>query len=48
VTPVVLAVTFVGWLTSLSVVALVPIDVYTSLAHRDPGSLDVLWSISYW
>jgi hypothetical protein len=48
VTPVVLAVTFVGWLTSLSVVALVPIDVYASLARREPGSLDVLWSISYW
>lgn len=48
VTPVVLGVTFVGWLTSLSVVALVPIDVYSSLAHRHPGSLNVLWSISYW
>ncbi|EFN54970.1 hypothetical protein CHLNCDRAFT_134747 [Chlorella variabilis] len=48
VTPVVLAVTFVGWLTSLSVVALVPIDVYSALGHKDPGSLDILWSISYW
>lgn len=48
VAPVILGVTFVGWLTSLSVVALVPIDVYSALAHREPGSLDVLWSISYW
>ncbi|KAL4450039.1 hypothetical protein ABPG77_010708 [Micractinium sp. CCAP 211/92] len=48
VTPVVLMTTFVGWLTALSVVALVPIDVYSSLAHDDPGPLAVLWSISYW
>lgn len=48
VTPVVLAVTFTGWLTALSVVALVPIDVYTSLAHADTGPLATLWSISYW
>lgn len=48
VTPVVLLTTFVGWLTALSVVALVPIDVYSSLAHDDPGPLAILWSISYW
>lgn len=48
VTPVVLAVTYAGWLTSLSVVALVPIDVYTSLAGKDTGALSTLWSISYW
>lgn len=48
VTPVVLLTTFVGWLTALSVVALVPIDVYSSLAHDDPGPLATLWSISYW
>lgn len=44
----VLAVTYAGWLTSLSVVALVPIDVYTSLAGKDTGALSTLWSISYW
>ena len=48
VTPVVLLVTYAGWLTSLSVVALVPIDVYTSLAGKDTGALSTLWSISYW
>lgn len=48
VTPVVLAITYIGWLTALSVVALVPIDVYSALAHADTGPLDVLWSISYW
>lgn len=48
VTPVVLVVTYAGWLTSLSVVALVPIDVYTSLAGKDTGALSTLWSISYW
>ena len=48
VSPVVLAVTYVGWLTALSVVALVPLDVFSALAGDDPGPLGVLWSISYW
>lgn len=48
VTPVVLITTFIGWLTALSVVALVPLDVYSALAKADPGRLDVLWTISYW
>ena len=48
VSPVVLAITYIGWLTSLSVVALVPIDVYIALAHQNQGPLATLWSISYW
>ena len=48
VTPVVLVITYIGALTALSVVALVPIDVYCALSHSDPGPLGTLWSISYW
>ena len=48
VTPVVLAITYLGWLTSLSVVALVPIDVYSALTYKNTGPLVTLWSISYW
>ena len=41
-------ITCLAWLTALSVVALVPIDVYTTLAHRNTGPLPTLWNISYW
>ena len=43
-----LVITYIGALTALSVVALVPIDVYCALSHSDPGPLGTLWSISYW
>lgn len=46
---VVLAVTWYGWLTTLSVVALVPIDAYTTLSGL--GDVDIillLWRLSYW
>lgn len=41
-------VTCVAWLTSLSVIALVPIDVYSTLADIAVPALDILWSVSYW
>lgn len=44
----VLLITCAAWLTSLSVVALVPIDVYTTLASKEVGALGTLWSVSYW
>lgn len=43
-----LGITSLAWLTALSVVALVPIDVYSTLARRQTGPLETLWNISYW
>eukprot|EP00889_Picochlorum_renovo_P004636 jgi/Picre1/31666/NNA_007017.t1 len=45
----VLLITWYGWLTSFSVVALVPLDVYTTLSGE--GNVNVvlyLWRVSYW
>lgn len=44
----IIAVVSLAWLTALSVVALVPIDVYSTLARRQTGPLETLWNISYW
>ena len=46
---VVLAITWYGWLTTLSVVALVPVDAFTTLSGT--GDVDIillLWRLSYW
>ncbi|GAB4818944.1 hypothetical protein N2152v2_005990 [Parachlorella kessleri] len=43
-----LVATGLAWLTALSVVALVPIDVYSTLAHKEAPAIKTLWSISYW
>lgn len=46
---VVLLITWYGWLTTLSVVALVPVDVYTTLSgFGDVDTILVLWRLSYW
>ena len=46
---VVLLVTWYGWLTSFSVVALVPIDVYTTLSGvGNVAVVLILWRVSYW
>jgi hypothetical protein len=45
---VTLLITGFAWLTSLSVIALVPIDVYTTLAHWDVPALKPLWKTSFW
>jgi hypothetical protein len=39
-----------AWLTSMCIVALVPLDVWTTLAQITAGRafVGVLWSISYW
>lgn len=45
------AVAVVAWVTSLSIVALVPVDVLNSLQGTSgslTGPLGILWSISYW
>ncbi|KDD72520.1 hypothetical protein H632_c3238p0, partial [Helicosporidium sp. ATCC 50920] len=47
-----LGVTTVAWLMSLSVLALVPLDVWAALSGgasaRDEQVLGVLWTVSYW
>lgn len=46
---VVLAITWYGWLTTLSVVALVPVDVFTTLSGTGNVSVILLlWRLSYW
>lgn len=45
----VLAVVWYAWLTSLSVVALVPVDVFTTMAgYGNTAAITLLWKISYW
>ena len=49
VSPLVFGVTWCAWLTSLSVVALVPLDVFFTLSDRKETKLvEILWEISYW
>lgn len=38
----------VAWLTSISIVALVPIDVWTTLNHTSTESIVILWMSCYW
>ena len=45
------AIAVVAWVTSLSIVGLVPVDVLDSLQGTSgsiTGPLSILWSISYW
>lgn len=45
----ILATVFYAWLTSLSVVSLVPVDVFTTLAgYGNTDAILLLWRISYW
>jgi hypothetical protein len=37
-----------AWLTSLSIVVIVPIDVYTTLTKQQTPVMGVLWDICYW
>lgn len=49
VDPVSLLTTWYGWLTSFSVVALVPLDVYTTLSGTgNVRAVSLLWQVSYW
>ena len=41
-------ITAVGWITSIGIVALVPIDVWASLHKSNRSSVAVMWSIAYW
>ncbi len=38
----------IGWVTSISVIALVPIDVWVTLTDGDTSSIAVMWLICYW
>ena len=38
----------VGWFTSISIIAIVPIDVWTTLNGGDNDSIFVMWKICYW
>ena len=49
VTPLVLVTVWYTWLTSPRVVALVPIDAFTTLAgYGNTAAITILWKISYW
>lgn len=37
-----------AWLTSFSIVVLVPLDVYTTLMQKPEPAIGVMWNISYW
>ena len=37
-----------AWLTSMMVVAVVPLDVYSTLKHEKPAALGVMWNIAFW
>lgn len=37
-----------GWLTSMGVVALVPLDVWSTLAKQPVAAIGTLWDIAYW
>jgi hypothetical protein len=37
-----------AWLVSFSVIALVPIDVWSTLAQAPQGGISILWRIAYW
>ncbi|GAQ89609.1 hypothetical protein KFL_005410080 [Klebsormidium nitens] len=37
-----------AWFTNLSIVILVPIDVYTTLHHGRSNAVSIMWSTAYW
>jgi LMBR1-like membrane protein len=42
------AVVGVAWLTTLIVCCVVPIDIYSTLASKNPEAVDILWDMAYW
>ncbi|KAK9907685.1 hypothetical protein WJX75_008089 [Coccomyxa subellipsoidea] len=38
----------VGWMTSISIIAIVPIDVWTTLNGGNNKSVFIMWAICYW
>lgn len=45
---VVRLITAYAWLVSFSIVVLVPIDVYRTLASRESASLGAFWNFAFW
>ncbi|KAK9807047.1 hypothetical protein WJX72_011975 [[Myrmecia] bisecta] len=41
-------ITATAWVTSISIVVLVPIDVWTTLNNKPQGAIGVLWDCCYW
>ena len=41
-------ITAVAWITSIGIVALVPIDVWSTLKATSRSSVAVMWEIAYW
>lgn len=37
-----------AWLTTLLVCCIVPIDVYSTLASKNPEAITILWDVSFW
>lgn len=37
-----------GWLTAMAVVAIVPLDVYSSLSKHPPSVLGIMWDVAFW
>lgn len=41
-------VTAYAWLNCMAVVAIVPIDVYSTLNHTKPNELGYMWMVAFW
>lgn len=37
-----------GWLTAMTIVAIVPLDTYATLNHRNTDAVAMMWSIVFW
>lgn len=37
-----------GWLTAMTIVAIVPLDTYATLNHRPIDVISIMWSIVFW
>lgn len=41
-------VTAYAWLNCMAVVAIVPIDVYSTLEHKKTAALGYMWMVAFW
>jgi hypothetical protein len=37
-----------AWLTAMAVVAIVPLDVFSTLDHKKPNALGYMWDVAFW
>ncbi len=40
--------TGLAWITAMSIIALVPIDVWATMSQQDVPQIGTLWDLSYW